>query len=138
VKGAALLVRAFLVVLLLTTAAAKTLDLPGMATIVDSYRVIPTALTLPAATALALTEVVVGGLLLVPRCRVTGSLASAAMHLTYFVWSAVTLARGLSIANCGCFGTFWARPLSVVTLVEDTVLIVLSLWLARHYRGARG
>jgi len=123
--------------LLLATAAAKALDLPGMATIVDDYRLVPAALARPAAVAVTLCEATVGVLLLGRHSRVLGSLASAMMHLVYFGWSGLALARGLSIANCGCFGTVWPRPLSEITLIEDVVLIALSLWLALHYRAAR-
>lgn len=130
--------RLLLALLLFTTATAKALDLRGMAMVVDTYRLVPAVLTLPAAIAVTLSEAMIGGLLLVPQCRVPGSLASAAMHLVYFLWSAVALARGLTITNCGCFGVFWPRPLSVMTLIEDAVLVALSLWLARHYRGVRG
>ena len=130
-------VRLVLALLLFTTAATKALDMSGMAAIVDDYRLVPAALTRPAAMAVTLCEATVGVLLLMPRSQVLGSLASAMMHLVYFAWSALALARGLSIANCGCFGTVWPKPLSGMTLVEDVVLIALSLWLALHYRAAR-
>jgi hypothetical protein len=130
-------VRLMLVLLLFTTAATKALDLSGMAAIVDDYRLLPATLTRPAAVAVTLSEATIGVLLVAPRSQVLGSLASATMHLVYFAWSALALARGLSIANCGCFGTFWPRPLSGMTLIEDVVLVVLSLWLALHFRAAR-
>lgn len=38
----------------------------------------------------------------------------------------LALHRGLQIANCGCFGVYWARPLTAVTLVEDALLLALA------------
>lgn len=130
--------RVALAMLLLVAAATKAADFVGMAGIVDSYRVLPAVLTLPAAVAVTAGEAIVGGLLLAARTRLFGCVASAAMHAVYLVWSAVALTRGLTIADCGCFGTLWPRPLSVTTLVEDGVLIVLSLGLAWHYGRKAG
>lgn len=38
---------------------------------------------------------------------------------------------GIAIDNCGCFGVYFARPLTPYTLVEDLVLLGLpgALWL---------
>jgi hypothetical protein len=48
------------------------------------------------------------------------------MHLLYAAWSAAVL-RGLKLANCGCFGVSFARPLGWSTVVEDGGMTVLSL-----------
>jgi len=37
--------------------------------------------------------------------------------------------------NCGCFGVFWARPLSGATLIEDLVMAGLSI-LAWKWAGS--
>lgn len=46
----------------------------------------------------------------------------------------VTLWRGLAIANCGCFGVFLARPLTAQTVVEDVVMLGMSLLVLREVR----
>ena len=45
------------------------------------------------------------------------------------------LACGLDLPNCGCFGVFWPQRLTPWMLLEDGVLLALSLLL---YLGARG
>lgn len=126
-----------LALLLTVTAVTKALDLDGMAGIVDTYRVLPPVLAFQAATAVMLAELAIGGLLLLGCWPVFACLVSAGLHAVYFLWSVVALARDLEIANCGCFGVFWPRPLSVTTLAEDAFLIALSLLLAQHYLGCR-
>ena len=62
-----------------------------------------------------------GARLLVKRGEVVpvdGVLLSAAV---------ITLWRGLALANCGCFGVFLARPLTRQTVLEDVVMLGLSL-----------
>jgi hypothetical protein len=126
--------RGALALLLLVTAAAKVADLSGMAAIVDTYRVLPAAVALPAAVTVAASEAVVAGLLLTTGWRFVGCMACAALHTVYLGWSALALMRGLTIDNCGCFGSLWPRPLSPIILIEDGALILISLALARHYR----
>ena len=53
------------------------------------------------------------------------------MHLVYAGWAASALARGLRLENCGCFGVFLPTPLTWRTVVEDLVMVALSLGLLR-------
>jgi uncharacterized membrane protein YphA (DoxX/SURF4 family) len=129
-----LVLRLLLAGVLLATAVGKVLDVGGFAAVVTTYRVLPEPLLLPAALALTLGELALGFWLLSGLRLAPAALAAALLHAAYLVWSAAALARGLDIPNCGCFGVFWARPLTWVTLVEDGVLLLVSLAL---YRGAR-
>ena len=54
-------------------------------------------------------------------------------NLAYAALLSVTLARGLDLKNCGCFGVFLARPLRWFSPLEDLVFAGLS-WLL--YRNA--
>ena len=56
--------------------------------------------------------------------------AVVVLHGVYLAWIAIAAARGLTIANCGCFGVFWPRPLSAWTFVEDALLLILAATLA--------
>ena len=49
------------------------------------------------------------------------------LHLLLLAAVVITLWRGVSVANCGCFGVFLARPLSDLTAIEDLVMLGLSL-----------
>jgi hypothetical protein len=44
----------------------------------------------------------------------------------------LTLARGVALENCGCFGAFLARPLTAWTPLEDLALAALA---ALAWRG---
>ncbi|MGH3849574.1 MAG: MauE/DoxX family redox-associated membrane protein [Pseudonocardiaceae bacterium] len=124
--------------LLLATGLAKLTDMGGFIDIVAAYQVLPPPLLAPAAWALAIGEVTLAVWLIVGwRLRVAASV-TAALHLVYFCWIGVALARGIDIANCGCFGIFLARPLHFSTLLEDAILLVLAvaLWRAT-LRAAR-
>jgi len=122
---------ALIALVLLLTGLAKLLDMPGFAAVVATYRVVPPALLAPAAWAVVLGELGLAAWLASGRALRRAALLSAALHALYLGWAAVALLRGLPIANCGCFGVFWARPLSPVTLLEDAAMIALSLLLAR-------
>jgi uncharacterized membrane protein YphA (DoxX/SURF4 family) len=126
--------RVLLAAVLLATAIGKLLDIGGFAAVVATYRALPEPVVLPAALALALGELGLGLWLLSGMLLVPAALASVLLHAVYLAWSAAALARGLDIPNCGCFGVFWARPLSWLTLAEDGVMLLVSLAL---YRGAR-
>lgn len=62
-----------------------------------------------------------------------------ALHALYFIWLSIALLRGLNIPNCGCFGVYFARPLTGYTLVEDGVLLLLStaLWRGTGQTGTK-
>jgi hypothetical protein len=54
-----------------------------------------------------------------------------AMHIVYASWASYMLLRSKPILNCGCFGSYLARPLSWWTVGQNLVLMVLSFLLAR-------
>jgi hypothetical protein len=59
------------------------------------------------------------------------ALVMVLVHLGYLAWLAVAYVRGLTIRDCGCFGVFLARPLTVRTFVEDGLLLAAAMvfWL---------
>ena len=126
--------RLLLGALLLTTAGGKLLDLAGFAKVVGTYRILPDWLLLPAGLGLALAELALAIALVAGFRLAEMALAAAALHVVFLLWSALALTRGLEIANCGCFGVFWARPLTKWTLLEDLLLAAACLGL---WRGAR-
>src|SRR5690349_17115022 len=111
--------RLLLAAVLFATAIGKLLDVGGFTAVVATYRALPEPLLLPAALALTLGELALGLWLLSGIRLATAALAAVLLHVAYLVWSMAALTRGLDIPNCGCFGVFWARPLTWVTLVED-------------------
>lgn len=126
--------RFVLAAVLLATAIGKLLDNRGFAEIVATYHVLPHWALLPSALALALTELGLGVWLVWGVRLSLAALLATALHVVYFAWSSVALLRGLNIPDCGCFGVFWAHPLSLVTVAEDAGLALLAYVL---FRGAR-
>ncbi len=126
--------------LLLTAAAAKLLDMPGFASVVDSYAAVPTIGLSAAAWALALSELALGAWLLSGMQTRRAAIALIALHLLYLIWIMLALVRDLAIPNCGCFGVYWPRPLTWVTPIEDLALLLLAgtLWLATADRQNPG
>ena len=132
-------IRFGLALILLATGAAKLLDIGGFAAIVTQYRVLPNAFALAAAWSLAVGELALSAWLIAGGWLRLAAMASIALHLAYLIWSIAALLRGLELANCGCFGVFWAHPLSLATPIEDAVLAALSatLLFGAHKRAAR-
>ena len=131
------LLRVAVGLLLLATALGKTLDLSGFAAVVGTYQVLPEWSWYPMGAGLTVVEWVIGVWLLSGRNIARAGLAAAGLHLTFTGWAALALARGIDVPNCGCFGVFYARPLTVSTLYEDGVMLALCLMiygLARRHQ----
>src|SRR5215470_16426965 len=123
---------------LFATAVGKLLDVPGFARVLGTYEAFAHGALLPIAIAVPVAELVLAFWLFSGRNLAAAALVSTAMHFLYACWSAVSVLRGLKLANCGCFGVFLARPLGWSTVFEDLVLVAasLGLWmLARRKPG---
>jgi hypothetical protein len=114
----------------LATAAGKLADLRGFASVLETYWVFPAWALLPLAVAVPLAELALAGWLSLGRRLRFAALSSAVMHAAYGGWAGITLARGLELPNCGCFGVFLPRPLTWGTVLEDGILVMASLALA--------
>jgi hypothetical protein len=125
------------VLLLAISGMAKLINMPGFYPVVANYQVLPALLVTPAAWALALTEV---GLALWLASRWQARRAAGlvvGLHALYWFWLLAALLRGLALSNCGCFGAYWARPLTLYSLLEDGILLAMSLWLWRSSPPAK-
>lgn len=130
-RGAARFLQYGIALVLLSTAAAKLLDLRGFARVLETYRVFRPAALPPVAIAVTAAELGLGSLLWSGRFLPQAASASAALHAGYAAWSSAALARGLRLQNCGCFGAFLARPLTFWTVAEDLAIAGLSVALSR-------
>jgi uncharacterized membrane protein YphA (DoxX/SURF4 family) len=125
-------VRWLFALLLAVSGVAKLADMTGFYAIVADYRMLP-AWTIPlAAWLLALGELGLALWLALGRRLRVGALAVVLLHALYLVWLLVALARGLQLANCGCFGVFWARPLEWYSPLEDLALMLIAAWFWRQ------
>ncbi len=130
--------RGLFVLLLLAAALGKLLNMQGFFTVVAAYRVVPDATIPVLAWVLALSELALGLCLLAGWRLPAAALAVVLLHLAYLGWLSLALARGLELANCGCFGVFWPRPLNAARLAEDSVLLAAAmLFYVRVRQAAR-
>jgi len=114
----------------LAAAGGKLLDLRGFASVLADYRIAPPDLLLPLAIFVVVLELGVGVGLLTSAWRRRAALGAAAMAGLYALALTATLARGIPLDNCGCFGVYFARPLTVLSPLEDVALIGLALLVA--------
>ena len=115
------------VLLLLAAGAGKLADTRGFYEIVEAYRVLPESIVPVAAWGLALGELALAAWLASGRARTTAASVLILLHVGYLFWISAAAVRGLEIANCGCFGVYWARPLTALTFVEDAILIAAAV-----------
>ena len=120
--------RTLFCVLMLTTALGKLLDNRGFAAVIATYQFsIPEPLLLPLGLVVSLVELALGLAILTGFQPRNAALLTVAVHVGYLALALITNLRGLALANCGCFGVFLARPMTWSTVLEDTLLLLLSL-----------
>jgi hypothetical protein len=127
-----LVLQGFIGIVLLASALGKSLDLPGFVGVLDTYRAFPGWLLQPLALAVVGVEWVLGAWVLSGRRLREAALASLWLNAGYAAWMTITLARGLELTNCGCFGVFFPQPLRWYSPLEDLVLVGLCAALARY------
>lgn len=121
-------------VILLATGLGKLLDIPGFAGVLADYRLLPAALLLPAAILVTTAELAAGVALLAPATRRPAAALAGLLALLNIGVLSLTLARGIRLSNCGCFGVFFPRPLAWWSPLEDAVLLALALLAGRPAR----
>ena len=118
----------FFALLFITTAVGKLLDIPGFAAVIATYQLVPMILHQPLALAVSLFELFLG-LAIITNTRLKFcAYLTIFVHVGYVFLAVTTLIRGLELKNCGCFGVFLARPLTIQTVVEDCILLILSIF----------
>ena len=119
--------RGFFFLLMAAAGAGKLADMPGFYPVVASYQLLPPSLVAPSAWALMLCELLLAAWLLWGRRLPLAGLALILMHLFYLFGLVQALARGLALDNCGCFGVYFARPLTLYSPFEDVFLLTLAV-----------
>ena len=120
------ILRILFALLFVTTAIGKLLDIPGFAAVLGTYELFPSRLLFVFALLISLSELFLGVLLFARRKLFLVAQATLWVNLGYLLLALITLARGLNIPNCGCFGVFLARPLTSATVGEDALIVILS------------
>ena len=120
--------RYFVGIVLIGTGLGKALDMPGFVAVIESYRLAPHAVNVALAYTLPFLELGTGILLTTGRFVLSAAGIAVALHVLMIIVVLTTLGRGIRVENCGCFGVFLARPLSYTTLIEDAVMLAVSVW----------
>jgi hypothetical protein len=116
--------------ILLATGIGKLLDVPGFIEVIKTYQVFPHWALPFIAISMVLIELRLSEALFRGAQLFEAALFSITLHSTFTVWSIIALLRGLEIPNYGCFGIFWARPLTWLTVFEDIIMVGASYLLA--------
>lgn len=116
-----------LAAVLLATGLGKALDVPGFAAVLADYRLLPAGSEPIMALAITLAELGLAAAMLHPRWRQVAAWGAVALFLANAAVLSLTLLRGVELANCGCFGVYWPRPLRPWTPLEDLALAGLAL-----------
>lgn len=119
--------RVFVGLVLVSTGIGKGLDMPGFVGVLDSYQLMAHWLSIALAYTLPFIELGTGISLLSAYKRVTTAWIAVGLHALMIGVVTLTLARGIHVPNCGCFGVFLARPLTIITFVEDAVMLAMSV-----------
>jgi hypothetical protein len=119
---------------LIATGTGKALDLSGFVQVLAAYELLPAEGTVLVAYTLPFIELATGLCLITRIALPLAAWVAVGLHLLLLGVVLLTLWRGIAIANCGCFGVFLARPLNSQTVIEDTVMLALSLWVLRQVR----
>lgn len=110
------------------TAIGKLLDVAGFALVIKTYSFgLPEGSLIWFAVGVSLAELALAASLVMNRRPVLNAGFCILAHFGYLMLALITLWRGLDLQNCGCFGVFFARPLTWQTPVEDAVLLTFSL-----------
>lgn len=119
--------RGFFILLMAAAGLGKLADMQGFYPIVASYRLLPDMLVVSSAWALTLGELALAAWLLWGRWLKRAALAVIAIHVFYLFGVTQALLRGLALQNCGCFGVYFARPLTWYSPIEDLFLLALAV-----------
>ncbi|MZH14889.1 MAG: hypothetical protein F3742_08990 [Nitrospinae bacterium] len=115
--------RIFIASVLLLTGMGKLLDVPGFIKVIDTYRLVPETLQPLVAVFMVLIELKIAENLYRNLSLKITALAATGLHAGFTLLATITLIRGIEVPNCGCFGVFWARPLTFITVGEDIFMV---------------
>jgi len=115
--------RYFIASVLLLTGIGKLLDVPGFIKVIDTYKIIPIFLQPVVAVSMVLIELKIAENLFRKINLKLTALAATGLHIGFTLLATITLLRGIEVPNCGCFGVFWARPLTYLTVGEDIFMV---------------
>lgn len=121
-----LMVRGALATLFASAALHKLRDVAAFREIVRAYRLAPDA-AVTAAPAIAVAEIAVAMLMLLPSLRTAAGLGAVALLTLYSAAIGINLRRGRRTIDCGCGALGTRQPISEWLLVRNAVLTIAAL-----------
>ena len=122
-----LIPRLILGVLIAGAGIGKLFDISGFVSIIGTYQLhLPIWLMWAIAIGVSIFELALGLWILSGYKLRAAAVLSIIMHSGYFILLTTSLIRGLQLTNCGCFGIFFARPLTWYSPLEDIALVIIS------------
>lgn len=116
-------------VMFLYSAWGKIQDPGAFQTVVDNYRMLPSAVTALFAVTMPMVELLVGAMFIFSKWTREAAFATAVMLAMFIIALAQAQIRGLDI-SCGCFSEEEKNPHEVLfALVRDVALVVPTAWL---------
>ncbi|WP_165990000.1 MauE/DoxX family redox-associated membrane protein [Streptomyces sp. YIM 98790] len=117
----------------------QLLSLTEMTEILAAYGLVDGAGATALAVALICGELLCGGWFLArPRSRAAAPVwVYTAVSLVWTALAVQAFARGLAVANCGCFGRYLSQSLGWPVLVQDALTLLYAALLLRTVRAAR-
>jgi len=116
--------------ILFLSALGKSLDMPGFIEVLKAYQAFPPSVLRSLAFCVTGIEFLLGIWILSGYRLSLSAWGAALLNTLYAGWMVITLLRGLTLSNCGCFGVFFPQPLTWLTPIGDLVLVGMCVLLA--------
>ncbi|MBI5244477.1 MAG: DoxX family membrane protein [Elusimicrobia bacterium] len=94
------------------------------AAVIEAYQLLPADVLLPFAHLVPFAELLLAFSLAAGFLTRLSSAASGALSLMFFIALGSTLARGIPLENCGCFGSIHLTPAQAMTV--DVCMMALA------------
>lgn len=129
-----LILRLLLASLFTVAALAKVADIRGSARAMAGFGV-PASLSTLFSVSLVIAEILIAAFLLIPGYAFYGAAGAAFLLIIFTVSMAWHYFRG-NDQDCHCFGQLVKEPVGLQSIIRNTVLLILSVFLV--YRGFAG
>ena len=120
----------FIGAIIFFSALGKSLDMGGFIEVLMAYQAFPPSALKFLAFCVTGIEFFLGFWILSGYRLSLSAWGGALLNTLYTGWMVITLLRGLTLSNCGCFGVFFPQPLTWLTPIGDLVLVGMCLLLA--------
>lgn len=107
----------------------KLTDREGFRAAVAEYRLLPSALERPFASALPLVELTLGVLLVAGLGTVIAASLAVPVFLSFSIAIGVNMLRGREL-DCHCFGSVQSEPIGWPAIIRSSALLVVALIVA--------